>query len=561
MAILVNRKNLGTRLVEAGIITDDQLQDALNYREIEGNKKGLLGQTLVSLGYCTEEDISKVVAKQADVQFISLEGLSIEEGASNLITPDVYRRYGAIPVGFDNGRLMVAMKNPADIIAIDDLRLLTGYEIIPLKASDTEIDAAIENYGRLNSEVNQDPEEEVAQALESVGGDDTSKPAVQMANLIFNQAVRSGASDIHIEAQEKTSRVRFRIDGVLHDIIHPPRQMHASLISRIKVMANMDIAERRIPQDGRITLRLEGKTVDFRVATLPAVYGEKVVMRLLVRSTQIITLDQLGFPDGELEKYQKIMHMPYGFILVTGPTGSGKSTSLYATLTELNSKEKNIITLEDPIEYRLDGITQVQINNKAGLTFANGLRSILRNDPDIVMVGEIRDEETARIAVESALTGHLVLSTLHTNDAAGAISRLGDMGIEPFLTASSLAGIIGQRLVRLLCPYCRESYQMRRDEILKSIPDFPFGSDQETVTLFRPHGCLRCSNTGFKGRMGVYELLIVSETIQRLALERASSKDIKDAAVNEGMITFRQDGLRKAIEGITSIEEVMRVVV
>lgn len=560
MAILVNRKNLGTRLVEAGIITEDQLQDALNYRETEG-KKGLLGQTLVSLGYCTEEDISRVVANQADVQLITLEGLSIDEAASSLITPDVYRRYGAIPIGFDNGRLMVAMKNPTDIIAVDDLRLLTGHEIIPVKASDSEIDAAIENYGRLNADISQEEEEDFNAVTESITGEDSSKPAVQMANLIFNQAVRAGASDIHIEAQEKTSRVRFRIDGVLHDIINPPRQMHASLVSRIKVMANMDIAERRIPQDGRITLRLDGKTVDLRVATLPAVYGEKVVMRILVRSNRIITIDQLGFPDGELVKYQKIMRMPYGFILVTGPTGSGKSTSLYATLTELNSKEKNIITLEDPIEYRLDGITQVQINNKAGLSFANGLRSILRSDPDIVMVGEIRDEETARIAVESALTGHLVLSTLHTNDAAGAVTRLGDMGIEPFLTASSLAGVIGQRLVRLLCPYCRESYEMKREEMLKSIPDFPFENYEDTVTLFKPHGCLRCSNTGYKGRMGVYELLVVSEAIQHLALERASNRDIKEMAVKEGMVTFRQDGLRKAKEGITSVEEIMRVVV
>lgn len=560
MKINPGKNYLGHYLVEAGLVTREQLEDALRRQNEKGGKKGLLGRTLVELGYCTEEDIARVMARRSGVPYVSLESYPFDGAAASLISTEAARRYRALPIGFDKGQLVVAMMNPRDIIAIDDLRILTGLDIQPVVAPDSDLEAAIERFGRSSAEVEQatveEPVTEITAGLEEAA----EKPAVNLANMIINQAVRAGASDIHIEPQERSLRVRFRIDGVLHDVMYPARQMHPALVSRIKVMANMDIAERRIPQDGRISLKVEGKTVDLRVASLPVAYGEKLTLRLLDRTNRLITLEELGFPPGEMDKYKKIMRLPYGFILVTGPTGSGKSTTLYATLAALNSAEKHIITVEDPIEYRLDGLNQVQVNPRARLNFANGLRSILRSDPDIIMVGEIRDQETARIAVESALTGHLVLSTLHTNEAAGAITRLGDMGIEPFLTASSLAGVVAQRLVRLLCSHCKEPYELRRQD-LEKIPDFPLDEDAGAVRLYRPRGCLRCSNTGYRGRIGVYELLLAGETIQRLTLERRSTREIKDAAVAERMVTMRQDGMMKVKQGITSVEEVLRVIV
>lgn len=560
----IQRRNyLGDLLVQMGIITKEQLDDALKHQNKQSSGKGLLGNTLVKLGYCKEEDIARVVALQNDVPYISLDSYRIDEAATSLITPEIAQRYSALPIGFRDGKLVVAMKHPYDIIAIDDLCIYTGYDVQPVVCPDSELEAAIERYSRTNANIEQaEPEEEVdIEETPSEMDDSAEKPAVQLANLIFSQAIRAGASDIHIEPQEKSMRVRFRIDGVLHDAMQPPKRLHPSLVSRIKVMANMDIADRRIPQDGRISLKLEDKVVDVRVATLPTAYGEKVTMRLLDRSAKLITLEELGFPPFELEKYRKLVHLPYGFILVTGPTGSGKSTTLYATLAAINTVEKNIITVEDPIEYRLEGLNQVQVNVRAGLTFASGLRSILRSDPDIIMIGEIRDEETARIAVESALTGHLVFSTLHTNDAAGAITRLSDMGIEPFLTASSLVGVVAQRLARVLCPNCKEPYEITRDELLSNVPDFPLEDGEEKLTLYRPKGCFRCSNTGFKGRVGIYELLTMNEEIRRLVLQRASTAEINKAAVSMGMVTLRQDGLHKVKQGITSIEEIMRVIV
>lgn len=559
---LINGKNyLGDLLVRAGIVNQEQLEEALRLQSQNKSSKGMLGRTLVGLGYCTEDDIAKVVAMQKNVPYVSLEAYTIDDAASSLITPEVALRYKALPIGFEKDKLLVAMMHPSDIIAIDDLRILTGYEILPVVCADGELQAAIERFSRTTTSIEQTADEENdVDEIEPDTDNGADKPAVHLANLIFSQAVKSGASDIHIEPQERSMRVRFRIDGVLHDVMQPPRKMHPSLVSRIKVMANMDIADRRVPQDGRISLRVDDKSVDLRVASLPTGYGEKLTLRLLNRSARLITLEELGFPLIGLEKYNKIVKLPYGFILVTGPTGSGKSTTLYATLAAINSVEKNIITVEDPIEYRLDGLNQVQVNVRAGLTFATGLRSILRSDPDILMVGEIRDQETARMAVESALTGHLVFSTLHTNDAAGAITRLGDMGIEPFLTASSLVGIVAQRLARVLCTHCKEAYQVSREEILASAPDFPLEDGEEQVTLYHPKGCFRCSNTGYKGRVGVYELLMIDEEIQRLALKRASSREIHEAAVAAGMITLRQDGLLKVKQGITSLEEVMRVV-
>lgn len=557
MKFIPGHKYLGDYLVEAGVVTPEQLEEALQLQREKGGKKGFLGRTLTELGYCKEEDIARIMARRFGVPYVTLESQQMDGAAASLISPEDARRYKAMPISVENGRLRVAMMNPRDIIAIDDLRILTGHDIQPVVVMDSELEAAIERFGRTSADIEQVPvDEEIAADVDEVA----DKPAVIMANMIINQAVQARASDVHIEPQERSLRIRFRIDGVLHDIINTSRQMHLSLVSRIKIMANMDIAERRIPQDGRISLKVEGKSIDLRVASLPLAYGEKLTLRLLDSSNRLLTLEEIGFPPGEMDKYKKIMRLPNGFILVTGPTGCGKSTTLYATLAALNSVEKHIITVEDPIEYRLEGLNQMQVNPKAGLTFANGLRSILRNDPDIIMIGEIRDLETAHIAVQSALTGHLVLSTLHTNEAAGAVTRLGDMGIEPFLIASSLAGVVAQRLVRLLCVHCKEPYELERQKLGK-ILDIPLDEDADTIRLYRPRGCMRCSKTGYRGRIGIYELLLVSETIQRLILEGHSTREIKDAAVADGMVTMRQDGMMKVKQGITSLEEVLRVIV
>nr|WP_204615448.1 ATPase, T2SS/T4P/T4SS family [Desulforadius tongensis] len=567
MKINYKKNFLGTWLVKEGVVTEAQLEEALNNQAVNKNNRGLLGKTLVQMGYCSEEDIARVIAKRAGVPFVSLENYPVDTAAMALLSPEIIKRYKALPIAFsDDGRLIVAMQQPTDIMAIDDLRILTGYDITAVFATDSELEAAIEKYslGKLDFEQAGDEpaaEDEPAPENDIFPGRQESEesPAVQLANMIISQAVAARASDVHIEPYENYCRVRFRIDGVLHDMMQPPRRMHAPLVSRIKVMANMDIADRRIPQDGRTTLKMEGRTIDIRVASLPTSYGERLTLRLLDRANKIITLEELGVAPQVLDKYRQAINLPYGFILVTGPTGSGKSTTLYASLSALDKTEKNIITVEDPVEYRIDEINQVQINPKAGLTFASGLRSILRNDPDIIMVGEIRDRETAKIAVESAMTGHLVFSTLHTNDAAGTITRLTEMGIEPFLTASSLVCVLAQRLARVLCPNCKKPYELTRDQ-LQNIPDFPLSSGKEPVKIYRPGGCMRCSYTGYRGRTGIYELLMVTENIQRLILERKSSKEIKKAAVAEGMVTLRQDGLEKVKQGITSLEEVMRVV-
>jgi type IV pilus assembly protein PilB len=561
---------LGLQLLKEGIITEAQLNEALEYQESDLRKgsKNLLGESLCSLGFCSEEDIAKVMAKKAGVPYVSLKQKPIDVLAERLISPNVAFRFKAIPIGIENDKLLVAMKNPLNIIVIDDLKLMTGYKIQPVVTTDSELNLAIKQYTNMRADL--EGEEEEDQEVENFPGspqdsviddgfDSSSGPIVKIVNQIFSQSLKARASDVHIEPQEKRVLVRFRIDGVLHEIMQHPIKLHRSIVSRIKVISNMDISERRIPQDGRTTLKMEGKMIDVRVASLPTAYGEKITMRLLNRSDKFITLAELGFPETELEKYHSVMKSSHGFILITGPTGSGKSTTLYATLERLNSPDKNIITLEDPIERRMNGINQVQINQKADMTFSSGLRSILRNDPDTIMIGEIRDHETAKIAIESALTGHLVLSTLHTNDSAGAIARLADMDVEQYLTASSLIGVVAQRLVRILCDQCKTEYEITREELIKNIPDFPFAKSENVVKLYKPKGCVNCNNTGYIRRKGIYEFLKVSENIQKLILTHASSQEIKNVAVSEGMITLRQDGLKKVIQGITSLEELLRV--
>ncbi len=563
MTSSIDNSLIGQKLVKAGIITREQLEEALTIQKAkkQTGTKELVGETLVELGYCSGEDVARAIADKTSTLFFSLSDYDVDIAAANLISPEVATKYNALPIGFENGMLLVAMKNPGDIIAIEDLSIITKHTIKPVVVNDMELKAALRRFLNISASIETQEEVEEAQD-ESIDVDVIDdKPAVQLANQILNQAVKAGASDVHIEPQEKSLRIRFRIDGVLHEIIRQPMSIHPSLVSRIKVMANMDIAERRIPQDGRITLRIERNIIDVRVASMPSAFGEKITMRLLNRSDRLITLQELGFDEKQLEKYSEVMNLPYGFILATGPTGSGKSTTLYATLARLNSPDKNIITLEDPIERRMDGITQVQVNVRAGLTFASGLRSILRSDPDTVMVGEIRDHETARIAVESALTGHLVLSTLHTNDAAGAVTRIGDMGIEPYLTASSLVGVVAQRLVRVLCKECKQPYLISKDEILNSVPDFPFDGYERQVRLYKAKGCVYCNGTGYKGRMGIYEFLKISEAIQKMILKRSTAREIHDIAIKEGMISMRQHGLLKVKRGITTVEELLRVII
>ena len=549
-----------SRLVDAGIITEAQAQEAL---EIQKTSKALIGSILTQLGYCTEDDIARIMAQKSGYRYVSINEIGVNVAAANLITPEMALRNNVLPLYQEDKTLYVAMKNPNDIITIDNLHLMTGLEICPLVVADMELAAAIENFANMNSSVenyDEDDQTEVVEETEELTLDD--KPAVQLVNQIINNAIKSGASDVHIEALEKNLRVRFRIDGVLQEVMQNPIKIFPSVVSRVKVLGGMDIAEKRVPQDGRATVRYEDKTLDVRIATMPTVYGEKIVMRLLERNKGNVSIKDINFSKRQFPRFDKAIHMPYGFVLVTGPTGSGKSTTLYATLAEISTLEKNVITLEDPVERRMAGINQVQMNNRAGMTFAAALRSVLRSDPDIVMVGEIRDGETAKIAVEAALTGHMVLSTLHTNDAAGAVTRLEEMGVEPFLTASSLVGVLAQRLVRKLCPKCKEEYTLTREEMLKILPDFPVDEyPQETYKIYKPKGCLTCNNTGYKGREAVFEFLTVTEEMKKLILDRANGAQIKKLAMEQGMFTLKNEGIYKVMEGKTSIEELLRVIV
>ena len=549
-----------SRLVDAGIITEAQAQEAL---EIQKTSKALIGSILTQLGYCTEDDIARIMAQKSGYRYVSINEIGVNVAAANLITPEMALRNNVLPLYQEDKTLYVAMKNPNDIITIENLHLMTGLEICPLVVADMELAAAIENFANMNSSVenyDDDDQTEAVEETEELTLDD--KPAVQLVNQIINNAIKSGASDVHIEALEKNLRVRFRIDGVLQEVMQNPIKIFPSVVSRVKVLGGMDIAEKRVPQDGRATVRYEDKTLDVRIATMPTVYGEKIVMRLLERNKGNVSIKDINFSKRQFPRFDKAIHMPYGFVLVTGPTGSGKSTTLYATLAEISTLEKNVITLEDPVERRMAGINQVQMNNRAGMTFAAALRSVLRSDPDIVMVGEIRDGETAKIAVEAALTGHMVLSTLHTNDAAGAVTRLEEMGVEPFLTASSLVGVLAQRLVRKLCPKCKEEYTLTREEMLKILPDFPVEEyPQEVYKVYKPKGCLTCNNTGYKGREAVFEFLTVTEEMKKLILDRANGAQIKKLAIEQGMFTLKNEGIYKVMEGKTSIEELLRVIV
>jgi type IV pilus assembly protein PilB len=555
------RKQLGEVLIEEGLIRYEQLEEALAEQQRTGRA---LGRVLIDLGMLEEQDLVSALAKQIGLPFVDLGEYPVDPAAAALISDALAKRYSALPIGYEDSKLVVAMSDPANVFALDDIRTITGLEIKPVVATRADIVEAIARFHKLDQSV-----EDIvgAAAEENAEAEDLAKtrelvedaPIVKLVNLLITQAVQERASDIHIEPAEKDVRIRYRIDGVLHEVMRSPKSIQSGVISRLKIMADINIAERRIPQDGRVGLVVGGKAIDLRVATLPTVYGEKVVIRILDKSSVLLNLQDLGFSENNFTRYESSFRKPYGMILVTGPTGSGKSTTLYATLNIINTPERNIITVEDPVEYRLAGVNQIQINPKAGLTFASALRSILRSDPDVVLIGEIRDRETAQIAVEAALTGHLVLSTLHTNDAPSAISRLLEMGIEPFLVSSAIDGILAQRLLRVLCDRCKELYAPTEDALREAgVPLLPDGT---LPKLYRSVGCSHCSKTGYRGRMAAHEVMLKSEEIERLTSERRSAEEIGRIAYQQGMRTLREDGIDKVIQGVTSIEEIMRVIV
>lgn len=554
------KKRLGDLLVDSKVITEEQLKDALTAQKQTGQR---LGQALVNLGFVREQDILNALEMQLGIPKISLTN-RIDPILIKSLPEAIIRRHRIVPVRREGNRIIVAMFDPLNVVALDDIRLATGCDVDPVIASQGEIDAAIQKvfglsfvqdaFGAVQSEEDSSLTNQTLSFGDETGTEDS--PVVRLVNTVIRQAINDKASDIHIEPLKEQVRVRFRIDGLLHESSVLPKSALSSLVTRLKILANLDIAEKRLPQDGRFQIRYGKKEVDLRVSTLPTVFGEKVVMRLLAKSTNILKIDQLGFEQRNLQVFSGVIRHSYGMILITGPTGSGKTTTLYAVVNELNNKERNIVTIEDPVEYVMPGVNQTQVNNKAGMTFAAGLRSILRQDPDIIMIGEIRDAETAAIAVKAATTGHLVLSTLHTNDAAGAVTRLIDMGVEPFLVASSVVGVICQRLVRLLCPDCKEAYTPAPESPEREFLGIPA---HQPITLYRAGSCSKCNHIGYRGRTTIEEVLPISNTIRQMAKQRASEQEIKAQARDEGMITMREDGINKALRGITSVKEIMRV--
>lgn len=567
---------IGEVFLRLGLINRDQLNQAIEKQKLLKRQESL-GDVLVSMGFITEKDKVRGLAEQWGVPFVDVGEAEIDAALTKLVPENIARKLKVLPIAKKNGRLTLAMKNPLDIFAIDEVRMMTGIDVEPAIASEEDIINAISRTYRRQVDVGEqidsvikefdtgdidfgaasgsDEDEEIS--IEQLRELSEEAPVIKLANLIISRSISDGGSDIHIEPAKDYVRVRLRVDGILHEIMRVPKKVQASLISRFKIMAEMDIATKRSPQDGRIGAIIDGRQYDFRVSTLPSVYGEKVVLRILDKSSVSVGLHKLGMLPETLEKFESLISRTYGIILVTGPTGSGKSTTLYSVLTKLNSGEKNILTIEDPVEYELEGLTQVQINNRAGLTFASGLRTMLRQDPDIAMVGEIRDAETATIATEAALTGHLVLSTLHTNDAPGAMTRLVDMGIEPFLIASSVIGVLAQRLVRVVCPKCKEQYTPPRDAIGRL--GIEVDGDAK-VTFYRGRGCDYCRGTGYKGRVGVYELMVVNDRIRDLVLQKASAHVIREAAIESGMKTLKDDAVAKILLGQTTLEECLRVI-
>ena len=559
---------LGDLLVSKGLLTSKQLEMALQEQKISGQK---LGTSLVKLGYISEKNLVSFLSRHYGVPAIDLSEVQVDAEAIKMIPPDVVFKYQVIPIKRVGSTLRVAMSDPSNILAIDDIKFLTSCHVEVFVSTESTIKTAIDKFydsssslaeimGSMDSgenmELLDDSEEVDVQQLQQASED---APVVKLVNLILNEAIKRGASDIHMEPYEKIFRVRFRLDGVLHEFMKPPMKLKNAIISRVKIMAKLDIAERRLPQDGRIKIKFgKDKEMDFRVSVLPTLFGEKVVMRLLDKTNLQLDMTKLGFEENPLKDFKEAIHKPFGMVLVTGPTGSGKTTTLYSALSELNQITENISTAEDPVEFNLMGINQVQTHEEIGLTFAACLRSFLRQDPDIIMVGEVRDFETAEIAIKAALTGHLVLSTLHTNDAPSTINRLLNMGIEPFLVASSVNLILAQRLARRNCESCKAPVQVS-PQMLRNlgVPE----EDVPSYSCFKGKGCPTCGNTGFKGRVALYEVLPVKEEVRELILQGASASEIKREAMRLGMKTLRQAALTKLREGVTTVEEVMKTTV
>jgi len=556
---------LGDVLVEQGWLSPEALEEGLEAQEENGER---LGQVLVQQKKITEKELLNALALQLDLEV--MESIDDKELRFDLVEqlPIQYlKKHEIFPFQSKDGTLRIAVNDPLDLEVLDDLRILYGQsEIRPVLVPAREILSAINRtYGQANDtaeQIMQDLGEEAdSQHLFTeleVGEDlldETSEaPIIKLVNHIFSQAVKSQASDIHIEPFQQHLQVRFRLDGVLHNVLSPPRRLHAAIVSRIKVMARLDIAEKRLPQDGRTEVKIGERLVDVRVSCLPTAFGERVVLRLLEKSGKLLSMEEIGLTAAALAEMKRLLQLSHGIILVTGPTGSGKTTTLYAALSYINSPDRNILTIEDPIEYQLDGIGQMQVNPKINLNFASGLRSMVRQDPDVILVGEIRDRETAEIAIHAALTGHLVFSTLHTNDSASAVTRLIDMGIEPFLVSTAVQSIIAQRLVRLLCPHCKEAYEPEEAQWTE------LGSSREVAgPIFRADGCEKCLETGYRGRTGIYEFLLLSEAIKGLVLNTSDANQINKAARAEGMASLREDGINKVMEGRTTISEVLRV--
>jgi len=557
---------IGELLLKEKLISPEQLKNAVEEQKKNG---GRLGFNLTRLGYIEEKDLTAFLSRQYGIPTVDLASQEVDPEVVKLIPEDVAQKYQVIPINRTGSTLVVAMADPSNIFAIDDIKFLTGYNVEPLVASEVSIKSAIEEYYEtdtlgLEGVLTEFDEEEmeVVKEEEDVDLSDLKKevedaPVVKLVNLILTDAIKRGASDIHIEPYEKAFRVRYRVDGVLHEVMKPPLKLKNAIVSRIKIMSQLDIAERRLPQDGRIKLKLaRNKEMDYRVSVLPTLFGEKVVLRLLDKSNLQLDMTKLGFEQKALDDFMGAIHKPWGIVLVTGPTGSGKTTTLYSALSELNKSSENISTAEDPVEFNLMGINQVQMHEDIGLNFASSLRSFLRQDPDIIMVGEIRDYETAEIGVKAALTGHLVLSTLHTNDAPSTVNRLLNMGIEPFLVSSSCNLILAQRLARKICTDCKVTLEIA-DKVLVDLGVDP--KQAKKVECFKGEGCAVCGGTGYKGRIALYEVMPFSESIKDLVLNGASSAELKRQAVNEGMKTLRMSGMTKVFEGVTTLEEILRV--
>jgi type IV pilus assembly protein PilB len=551
-------------------ISEEQLRQA---KEIQRETREPLAQILVNMGAISEKEKAKVLGRQWGVPFVDLAERAIDRELLKLVPLHLLQRWRAVPISRNGSRLTVAMVNPLDVYALDQMRLVSGLDIDACIATDEEISAALghslsarEEIGAALREISQEggegelqfqqqkkPEDDVS--LDELKEMLDDAPVVRLVNLIIRQAIRERASDIHIQPETNRVRVRYRIDGLLQDTMMVPKSAQAPLVSRIKVMAEMDISEKRAAQDGRIPLVMDGKEYDLRVSTNPGVNGEKVVLRILDKRGIQVGLSRLGLPASLLEDFERLITRSFGIITVTGPTGSGKSTTLYAVLNKINSPEKNILTIEDPVEYQLPGLTQSQVNERAGVSFATALRNFLRQDPDVILVGEVRDRETALIATEAALTGHLVFSTLHTNDAPTAITRLQEMGIDAFLIASSVIGVLAQRLVRVICPHCKEAYTPPMEAFRR----LNLALDLENVTFYRGRGCEKCVN-GYRGRIGVFELMLLTDSVRELILRKAPTHVIRQEALEGGMMTLKQDAMQKVLEGITTMEEALRVV-